>query len=163
MLNFNKRIALFWALLVGATAITAFWQIQIPENVPMSPEKEIWQELKLPATEEVETTLATLKRFKLWGDAEMAQGNPNKAGKNASTTASTATGAAGKQPLSWQLVGIVQQGHQRRVLLLDNATQKISAHSVENTLPGEVNLIAIHDDAIEIKQEGKIETLRLYQ
>jgi hypothetical protein len=157
----SQKMIVFWILLTSATAMIAFRQIQIPQQIEMSEEKEVWQGLNFAPPENVETTLATLKRLKLWGEPEMT--DRAKAGKGATTASGSAANATNKPVISWQLVGIIQQGQQRYVLLLDNTTQKISTHYVTNKLPDEANLIAIHDDAIEIKREEKVETLRLYQ
>jgi hypothetical protein len=162
-MNLNQRIFLLPLLLITLTSVVAFWQIQIPENTNLSDEnKDQWQTLNIATTDNVDTALATLKKFKLWGNPEVAAGNANKTAKNANQA--TATGSSGNKPTSsWRLVGIIQQGQQRYVLLLDNDTKKVSTYGLKNTLPDEANLVAIHDDFIEIKQADKIETRRLYQ
>jgi hypothetical protein len=64
--------------------------------------------------------------------------------------------------VDWQLVGIVRQGEQRYILVLDKAN-KVTQYTVTSSLPNGTILSSIHDDFIEVSKQGKIEVVRLYE
>ncbi len=147
--------------LITLTATIATWQIQLPTVPPKAASADVWELPELPQADKVQASHAKLRSLNPWKGNEETPAKPATAG--APETAPK-TGEAPKPaaPVAdWQLVGIVQQGEQRYILVLDKA-DKVTQYSVTKSLPNGATLSRIHDDFIEISKQGKMEEVRLY-
>jgi hypothetical protein len=130
------------------TGLLAIWQIQIPEKSFIATEDaQNWTLPTLPQVDNAQTVLNQLRKLNPWGITEEAT-------SNRSTARKTTT--------DWKLVGIVQQGRQRYILLADK-NDKISQYHFESQLPDGTRLLTIHDDFIEILRAGQTEVIHLYR
>lgn len=63
----------------------------------------------------------------------------------------------------WQLLGIIIEGDQRRVILLNQTSGKIQHAQTGDTLPGGEILIEIDDNAIEFLRDNENRRLALFR
>lgn len=144
----GKAITLLISLSI-LTGFLAIWQIKIPEvNFTATEDAQnAWTLPTLPQIENAQTTLNQLRKLNPWGITEEATSNQSTSRKTA---------------IDWKLVGIVQQGRQRYILLSDK-NNKVTQYHFESRLPDGTRLLTIHDDFIEILRAGQMEVIHLYR
>ena len=145
-----RRVMLFSTLLIGLTGLLAAWQTQIPGVSQTTPaEEDIW---KLPTgfqTRHLSKTHTQLRKLNPWGTALQTN------------TSTQSLIQPQKIPPKWQLVGIIEQGNQRYILLNEN--NKITQYSLKSSLPNGAQILKIHKDTVEIRQDNQVEVMHLYQ
>ena len=152
----------FILLLILANATTAgiaHWKIQPASEVRQEKAntEESWQLANIPKNE-AEDAFFKLKKSNPWSKREKstatdAQGNRIRTNDKISVLS---------RPLKEKLVGIVQQGKNHYILLLDEQN-KINQYSLKKELPNGAILMGIYHDKIQITQEDKTETVWLYE
>ena len=136
-------------LLSILSGLLAIWQIKIPKvsSTVTEDAQNAWTLPTLPQIDNAQTILNQLRKLNPWGITEEATSNRSTARKTA---------------IDWKLVGIVQQGRQRYILLADK-NNKVTQYHFESQLPDGTRLLTIHDDFIEILRAGQTEVIHLYR
>jgi hypothetical protein len=134
-------------LLAGLTGGLADRQIQIPDALKTTTaQKDIWNLPHNPKARNPSTAYKKLRKLKLW--------NTDKQG-------GSSTKSRKRKKSKWKFVGIIKKGNQRYVLLLEN--KKITQYALKSDLPSGDHILKIHDDSIEVAQDGNVEVIHLYQ
>jgi hypothetical protein len=137
-------------LLVGLTGLLAVRQIQMPKAGQTTPaEDDTW---KLPTgfqARNLSRTYLKLRKLNPWGT------------DNQTSTSKQSLIQSQKLPSKWKFVGIIQQGNQRYILLLEN--KKITQYGLKSSLPNGAQVLKIDKDAIEIMQDEQVDVMRLYR
>jgi len=149
--------------LSGLTGGGAFWLIQIPDNIQTTADKDTWKLLKIPRPPSPQSLWNKLHRLQPWDEEDIISTN--------------STNNANGQPIKkapmkpLELVGIVQQGYNSYILVLElenkakksrNAKKTVKAYHLNNPLPNDTLLYAIYNDFIEVKYVDDIEVIKLY-
>ncbi|EDN65493.1 hypothetical protein BGP_6244 [Beggiatoa sp. PS] len=139
--------------LSGLTGGGAFWLIQIPDNIQTTADKDTWKLLKIPRPPSPQSLWNKLHRLQPWDEEDIISTN--------------STNNANGQPIKkapmkpLELVGIVQQGYNSYILVLEQKNQ-VKAYHLNNPLPNDTLLYAIYNDFIEVKYVDDIEVIKLY-
>jgi hypothetical protein len=146
------KVFILLIFLSGISGGTAFWLIQIPEKIQTTADKDTWKLLKIPRSPNPQSLWNKLHRLHIWEDEKEQIVSTNKS-----------TGQAIKKPpmKPLQLVGIVQQGNNSYILVLEEK-KKVKTYHLNNPLPNNTQLYAIYDDFIEVKYVDDIEVIKLY-
>ncbi len=135
-------------LLAGLTGGLAEWQIQIPDALETTTaQKDTWNLPHNPQARNPSTVYNKLRKLKPWNTGEQG-GTSSKSSRK-------------RKKSKWQFVGIIKKGTQRYVLLLEN--KKITQYALKSDLPSGYHILKIHDDSIEVAQDGNVEVIHLYQ
>ena len=144
------------------TGVFAWWQVDMPIEKVASSQEEEWKLPSLPKIEKIRASYVKLQAHSPWKSNEATK--PIEASKKPQQEAVLQQQALPPpKKADWQLMGIIQQGPHRYILLLDDKTTKITSYSLKNTLPNGDTLLNIHEDFIEVLRKGKTEIVRLYQ
>jgi hypothetical protein len=137
----------------GLTGALAWEFITIPtvDSVPV--QEDHWQPLQLPTLPDAQIWVTQLNKLNLW-----EKETPPAAALSTKARASLTT----KIGSEFKLVGIIQQGYQSYILLLDN-NNKISSFSLNSSLPNGALLRAIHGDTIEVVDKDQVKIIKLYE
>ena len=150
-----KRTIIVSVLLAVLTSLAALWQIRIPTiGQSVTPVEDNWTLPTLSQATQLQKTYVKLRKLKPWGS------------KNTKTTSTKAKRKAKKQTPKkprpdWRFAGVVQRGQQRYILLLDK-NNKATQYHIQSKLPNGARLVRIHNDFIEVLQDGKLKTIPLY-
>ena len=144
---------IFLVGLNGLTGALALEFITIPtvDSVPV--QQDHWQPLQLPTLPDAQTWVTQLNNLSLW---------EKEAPRSTALSTKAQTSLTTKIGNEFKFVGIIQQGYQSHILLLDN-NKKISSHSLNSRLPNGAFLQAIHGDTIEVVDEDKVKIIKLYE
>ena len=147
------KYIIFLIGLNGLTGALAWKFITIPtvDSVPVPADH--WQPLQLPTLPNTQIWANQLNKLNLWEQATL----PTAAlSTQARTSLATKTGS------EFKLAGIIQQGYQSYILLLDNHKQ-VSSYALNSNLPNGAILQAIHGDTIEIVDKDQVKIIKLYE
>lgn len=137
----------------GLTGVLALKFITIPSVDADPVPEDHWQPLQLPTLPDARPWVTQLNQLKLW---EKETPPPTTLSTKARASLTTKVGK------EFKLVGIIQQGYQNYILLLDN-DKKISSHSLNSRLPNGAFLQAIHGDTIEVVDKDQVKIIKLYE
>ena len=146
------------SLVIGTTSV-ANWQIQMPTvRQSVAPVADDWTLPKITQAQQFQKLYAKLRKLKPWSSDTKT--TSAKATKKTTVEKKTALIKKETRP-DWRFAGIVQQGHQRHILLLDKQNKAIR-YQVNSSLPNGARLVRIHNDFIEVLQDGKLKTIPLF-
>jgi len=149
-----KRTIIVSVLLAVLTSLAALWQIQIPTiGHSINQTEDNWTLPTLSQATQLQKTYVKLRKLKPWGSEK----------KSTSRKRNTKTK---KQPPKkprpdWRFAGVVQRGQQRYILILDK-NNKATQYHIKSKLPNGAHLVRIHNDFIEVLQDGKLKSIPLY-
>jgi len=148
-----KRTIIALILLAVLTSLTASWQIQIPTiGQSVNQAEDNWALPPLSQATQLQKTYIKLRKLNPWGsDTKTTSRRAKK----------TKTKAPKKPRPDWRFAGVVQQGQQRYILILDK-NNKATQYHIKSKLPNGARLVRIHNDFIEVLQDGKLKTIALY-
>jgi len=141
-------------LLAGATGGATFWQTQqqIPMPKEISPPADNWKLPQwAPPQSYLTQTYTRLQKINPWES------------KGKTTTSRSSRRKKKKSRSNWEFAGIIHKGNASYVLFYEKKTKKISQHALKSTLPDGAQLVKIHEDYVEIQQNGKVEKKYLYK
>jgi hypothetical protein len=154
------KLSLIIISLSSLTTLVALWQIQLPEVQTNVAAEDNWKLPNLPQADGVQIAYNKLHQLYPWKADEIKPAPPPA--PSAQEEAKKVEESPRPPPTDWQLVGIIQQGQRRYVLILDK-TNKVSQFAIKSVLPNGASLLSIHDDFIEVSNKSKVETVRLYR
>ena len=149
------KYIIFLIVLNGLTGVFALEFITIPAVNSVPVQKDHWQPLQLFTLPDAQPWVTQLNKLNLWD-------------KETSPAAALSTSTKGKASLTTKinnelkLVGIIQQGYQSYILLLDK-NKKTSSYFLNSNLPNGALLRAIHGDTIEIVDKDQVKIIKLYE
>jgi len=149
-----KRIFILF-IAAGLASLSAIWQIQVPIVETLEPVDDAWVSSKPSPTRHWATLYTELRQLDPWTFSE------NKKTSSFSKNADKNTRGKIGGKTKWKLAGIVQQGYQRYVLILDNKN-KMSQYRVKSILPNGERLVSIGDDFIQVWQADEMKIIKLY-
>jgi len=148
------KFALGLITLAVLSSGVALWQTEIPTPKPtVQSTEDNWQLPTLSQATQIQQTYIKLRRLKPWGYDE-------KKKRTASTKTKKKPNTKKPRP-DWRFAGIVQRGYKRYILFLDKFN-KVTQYGLQSSLPNGERLVRIHNDFIEVLQEGKLKKIRLY-
>lgn len=152
-----KRLLLL-LLMSSVTGSVTFVYVQPKIAQSLAEANETWQLPTIPVAKNQEKLLTDLRKWQLWG-SEIDAKAENK--DKETTTKQKADDNLDKE-LAKNFVGIIYQGRQRYILLLDN-DKKVKPYTIQSQLPNGALLVNIQPDAIKIqKEDGDETTIYLY-
>lgn len=149
------KYIIFLIGLNGLTGVLALELITIPTLNSVPVPEDHWQPLQLATLPDAQPWVNQLNKLNLWD-------------KETSPSTALSTSTKGQASLTTKinnelkLVGIIQQGYQSYILLLDK-NKKISSYSLNSSLPNGALLRSIHGDTIEIVDKDQVKIIKLYE
>lgn len=157
----NKYFIILPIALIGLTGLFAFWQVQIPnaEQMLAKNSEVVWKSPQLPKKHHSKSSYNKLRKLNPWGNNTL---NQTTASSSSSSTKTSSSAARRKLKRDFKnFVGIIHKGKQRYILFTGKKKQ-VTQYHLGNQLPNGANLTAIHEDFIEVKQDGQTEIIHLY-
>lgn len=156
------RYLLMFVILSSFTGTLAWWQVAIPIGETNLNGEEDWKLPTLSKLENIQASYTKLRTLSPWKTNESTK-LAEQAKKPQQEVLLQQQALPSPKRVDWQLMGIIQHGPRRYVLLFDDKTTKITSYSLQSTLPNGDTLLNIHEDSIEVLRKGKTEIVRLYQ
>jgi len=155
------KLLIILVIINALVAAGAVWYVQLPTTESVTESEDKWSLPPLPSMDKVAQSYIKLLKLHPWKIEEVAPAAPAPVVAPPPVVPKPASASLLKR--DWQLVGIVQRGEQRYVLVLDKQN-KIKSYSVKNLLPNGALLFNIQNDFIEVVlKDGKIEKVELYE
>lgn len=155
------KLLIILIIINGLVAAGAVWYVQLPTTESVTKSEDKWSLPPLPSMDKVAQSYIKLLKLHPWKIEVVAPAAP--APVVAAPPVAPKPASASLLKRDWQLVGIVQRGEQRYVLVLDKQN-KVKSYSVKNVLPNGALLFNIQNDFIEVVlKNGKMEKVELYE
>ncbi|MEM7015752.1 MAG: hypothetical protein AAF512_00265 [Pseudomonadota bacterium] len=158
----NKRLALLIGgfLLLNVPLALLFLPSPDSSNIADTGDEVAWKQLTVPGDEYPAALHATIEQRTPWyNPLQKSIVTPNGQQNNQQQVAQVV-------PASWKFGGVINEGGERYMLLLD-AEKRGRRYQVGDKLPDESKLRAIYDDAIVVEKTKEdtatTERLGLYQ
>lgn len=155
------KLLIILIIINGLVAVGAVWYVQLPTIESVTESEDKWNLPPLPSMDKVAQSYIKLLKLHPWKIEVVAPAAPAPVVAAPPVAPKPASTSLLKR--DWQLVGIVQRGEQRYVLVLDKQN-KVKSYSVKNLLPNGALLFNIQNDFIEVVlKNGKMEKVELYE